>query len=174
MVLAAISAMLGACASFQGVPDKITIDSNPPGARVFASNLDIGATPVTINVDEVFPLRWTTPTKEDHAPTSGGLSEDEPTGFAIYRRLGTLTFRKPGCDTLDMRVDSQALTRNISVNLKCDPNYQPPAAPVAAPPATAGEPTIEQRLKQLEALKDKGTISDDEYRRQRERILNQL
>lgn len=154
-----ISALLTAasCVACTGLPqarERITIESDPSGARVFVSGKDIGATPLPVVVDAVFPKRWT------------ARINDAEEGFAYYRRLELLEIKKDGCEPYANQVTGAALANDIKVALKCDPNYMPPAA-------ATGE-TVEQRLQKLEQLKSKGLISEDEYRQQRQRILDQL
>ncbi|HEX3546080.1 MAG TPA: SHOCT domain-containing protein [Mycobacterium sp.] len=50
------------------------------------------------------------------------------------------------------------------------PSAPPPPGPVAAPP----EPTIAQRLQELETLRATGAISDQEYNTKRQQILSDL
>lgn len=146
-----------ACSACSGLPkvrESITIESDPPGARVLVSGKDVGLTPLPVVIDTVFPMRWT------------ARMNDSEEGFAFYRRLERLEIKKDGCEPYANQVTGAALTNDIKVALKCDPHYVPPAA---AP----GE-TVEQRLQKLEQLKSNGLISEDEYRQQRQRILNQL
>src|SRR6185295_17967614 len=49
-----------------------------------------------------------------------------------------------------------------------------PSAPVAAAPAQASGPTLEERLKKLKALKDAGLLDDAEYAAKRGEILKDL
>ena len=156
----ALTAILTGCAANSiGPVDSITIDSEPRGAEVLVSDKPIGVTPVVVVLDTVFPMHWTSRTKKD----------DE--GFAFYRRLDTLTIKRAGCDTYSALVDTSDLARDIKISLKCDPNYKPPVA-TSAQPAEAS--TIEQRLQRLETLKQKGLISDDEYRTLRKRVLGEI
>ncbi len=162
----AVTASLAGCAANQiGPANRITIDSEPQGAQVLVADKQIGVTPVVVVLDDVFPMHWTSRTKKD----------DE--GFAFYRRLDTLTIKQAGCETYSAELDTKDLEHDIKIALKCDPNYKPPVA--AAPPGNArAQPaqadTIEQRLQRLEALKQKGLISDEEYRIQRQRVLGEI
>ncbi len=160
------TAALSGCASIPGPVTGITINSNPQGAQVFISGKEIGTTPVPVVLDQVFPMHWTSRVASDVGP-----------GFAFYRRLETVTIKKDGCDPYSSDYTGDALLHDINVKLKCDPNYKPAppatASPGPAAPAPSSE-TVEQRLQQLEDLKKKGLITDDEYRTQRKRILNQL
>ena len=95
-------------------------------------------------------------------------------GFS-YRYVGKLSIKKPGCETWSTEVNDAILSKDIHARLKCDPNYQPAAAPLPVQPAgtAAGDQTIE-RLERIEALRKKGLISEDEYKRLRARIIEKL
>ena len=51
-----------------------------------------------------------------------------------------------------------------------------PAEGASSPPAApaTGDPSVEERLKKLQELKDQKLISDEEYQRERQRILQAL
>jgi len=161
------SVLLTGCGGTAGVKvrDTVLIESVPSGAQIKVSGRDIGVTPLSVDLDQAFPRHWTARVKSD----------DD--GFAFYRRLETLDLKKDGCETYTQLVAETDLARDIKVTLKCDPDYRP--AVVAAPPAM-GTPApasalgIEQRLRTVEDLKAKGLITDDEYRTQRQRILDGL
>lgn len=159
------SAVLAGCGGSAGIKlrEAVLIETVPPGAQVKVSGRDIGTTPLTADLDKEFPRHWTARVKSD----------DE--GFAFYRRLETLDLKKDGCETYTQQIGETDLARDIKITLKCYPNFQP--ATVAAPGA-APAPTpvvgIEQRLRTLEDLKAKGLITEDEYRVQRQRILDGL
>jgi len=160
------AATLSGCASIPEPVAKITIDSDPQGATVYVSGKDIGITPLPVVLDQAFPMHWTSRVDSDVGP-----------GFAFYRRLESVTIKKDGCKPYTSNLTGDALTHDIKIKLQCDPNYKPapPAvAPTAAPSVAPQSETIEQRLEQLEELKKKDLITDDEYRAQRKRILNQL
>lgn len=159
----AVIALLPACAANHfGPVDRITIDSEPQGAQVLVADKPVGVTPLAVVLDDVFPLHWTARTDKDTE------------GFAFYRRLDTLTIKKEGCEPYTAQVNSTDLARDIKINLKCDPNYKPPVAMEPAAPVPVQRTTTEQRLQQLESLKQKGLITDDEYRAQRQRILGEI
>lgn len=161
-VLLATVAVFAACTGLPHKRERITIESDPPGARVFVSGKDLGATPLPVAVDEAFPMRWT------------ARMNDAEEGFAHYRRLELLEIKKDGCEPYANKVTGAVLTNDIKVVLKCDPNFVPPVAPAVIPTAPPAVDTMELRLQNLEQLKSKGLISEDEYRQQRQRILNQL
>jgi len=139
--------------------ETISIDSSPVGAHVFVGGREIGVTPITVKLDDVFPRHWTTRVMGD---------ED---GFAFFRRMEIVDIKKAGCETFTRRYVEQELNRDINIKLTCDPNYRPPAA---AAPAVPLPKSVEERLKALEVLKRDGTITDDEYRAQRQRILDSM
>jgi hypothetical protein len=148
---------LSGCAGAKGPRESITIDSVPQGARVHVAGREIGVTPLTVKLDETFPRQWTRRATPDEE------------AFAYYRRMETVDLKKDGCETYTKIYIEPELQDDIKVALKCDPNYKPPVAAPAAKPET-----VEQRLRTLEELKSKGLVTDEEYRAQRQRILNSM
>ncbi len=157
--LCILSVALAGCAGGQiAARDKLVIDSDPQGAQVRVAGKDIGVTPVSVGLDDVFPKHWTS-----------RISEDEQ-GFAFYRRLEVVELKKNGCEPFTTKlIESEMDTGAVKFALKCDPNYKP--APPAPAPVAQPAPGVEERLKTLDELKRKGLITDEEYRAQRERIL---
>lgn len=156
------TAVLSSCASLPEPASSITINSDPPGAQVYISGRNIGTTPLPVVLDKEFPRHWT-----------GRISSDVGPGFAFYRRLATVTVKKSGCKPYSNQFTGKTLSHDITVTLTCGPQYLP-AVQAAPPAATPESATIEQRLKELQELKKKGLISDQEYHTQQQRILNQL
>jgi hypothetical protein len=150
---------------------SIKVDSQPRGATVYASGRDLGATPMSIVPDDVFPPRFV-----------GGN----------YRAVGDLRIERAGCKPFNQSVNDRVLAKDISVKLECDPaalvSEQPvaaPARPAAAPVASPMAPApsqgaavhgadIKQRLQTLESLRKDGLVTDQEYRTIRKRILDGL
>lgn len=131
----------------------VLIDSEPQGASVRVSGKLIGVTPVKANIDDVFPMHWTSRVETDEE------------GFAFYRRMEMVEISKEGCELYSKRYMDKDLLTDTRVTLKCDPNYKAPAV---------AEDGVEQRLRKLDELRGKGLISDEELREQRQRILNTL
>lgn len=131
-------------------PGRIQITSDPAGAVAYADSTELGATPIEIVPGNVF--------------RSGFV------GFS-YRYFGTLIIKKPGCETWSTEVNDNILSTNIHAKLKCNPDFQPAAAPVAYVPS--GDPVME-RLERIDALHKKGLISDEEYKQLRTRIIDKL
>lgn len=153
-ILAAVAA-LGGCSKVVKERRTTTIDSTPSGAAVLASGVKLGVTPLTIHPDEVFPPRFV--------------------GFE-YRAAGTLSLEKPGCKSYTRQVDDAVLSRDIHVDLECDPDFRPPAAgskSVESPVESATD-TFAIRLQRLQSLHEQGLITTEEYRRLRQKILDQL
>ena len=152
MVAAMVS---GGAGTRAGPRESITIDSQPRGARVFVAGREIGVTPVKVVLDDMFPRHWT-----------GRAHPDEEAAFS-YRRMAIVDLKKEGCDLYTHNFVEEELKDDVKIQLKCDPNYKPPA-----PEAQAQ--TVEQRLRTLDELKQKGLVTDEEYRAQRQRILNSM
>lgn len=131
---------------------ELTITSEPSGATVHASGVEIGTTPLTIRPDDAFPPRFV--------------------GFE-YRAAGTLSLSKPGCRTDTRPVDDAVLSKDIHVRLDCDPKAAASSSGLRDAPAPAGEGFAE-RLQRLERLRERGLISPEEYGRIRARILSEL
>lgn len=158
------AAALSGCAGFGNGSDssagRIKISSEPAGGIAYADGAELGATPLQIVPGDHF---------------RSGFS-----GFS-YRYVGKLSIKKAGCDTWATEVNDYILSKDVHAKLKCDPNYQPPAAssPTAgntsgarAAPSALESPV--ERLERIETLHKKGLISEDEYKQLRARILDKL
>lgn len=160
-----------------GTQRQITIDSVPQGATVLANGIEIGTTPLPID-----------PGKHYHASfTSGGSTG----GIIEFRYVGSLALKKPGCKDYSTQVNDNILSKDIDIQLDCDPAYRPVAAqPVTpapvTPPAAVVAPGIpekqpartysdaQERLLQIESLHNKGLLSDEEYQALRKRVLDTI
>jgi hypothetical protein len=163
-------ASIGGCSSlgesFSGNRQTITIRSEPPQATVLADGAEIGATPLTFKPGDAFRAGITT----------------EGDGILAYRYIGKLTVKKPGCKDYVTEVNDNILSKDIDVKLECDPDYRPPAPQPAASPGAAPTPAVQptmpasaaERLQRIEALHDKGLITDTEHRELRQRVLDTL
>jgi hypothetical protein len=150
---------VSACASQPG-PKRthIKIESDPPGASVRLTGRLVGVTPISLEIAKEFPQHWTSKIETDEE------------GFAFYRQLEYVEISKDGCEPVVKRVMKDELKSDLSVTLKCEPAANAPTAKSA--PASLG--TVEERLKKLDGLREKGLITEDEHREQRQRILNSL
>lgn len=162
--LLAAAATLSGCAGTGSVSEssagRIKISSDPAGAIAYADGAELGATPLQI--------------------VPGNHFRSGFAGFS-YRYVGKLSIKKPGCDTWSTEVNDFILSKDVHAKLKCDPNYQPPAAssPAAgsasgSSAAPAAQESATERLERIETLRKKGLISDDEYKQLRARVLDKL
>lgn len=161
-LLAVVTLLSGGCSNLggPGSPSRqqIMLVSEPPGASVLADGIEIGSTPLAFSPGETF--------------RSGFVSSES--AILGYRYVGKLAVRKPGCRDYVTEVDDNLLSKDIHVQLECDPDYQPPPAPAAPPQASGVTGSPEQRLRRIEDLHDKGLLSDEEYRQLRQRVLDTL
>ncbi len=172
MLAVSLPVLLSGCAGGDVIPGgQVTIKSRPINAQIFVDGEMIGHTPKEINPNEVFPARWKNMTLQAE---------------------GKLTLKKQGCKTYTMKVNDSVLIQGIDVVLECSdaiaqeqvqqhvPERAPapmmqtiPAAPAPVPQKTT-ESAIEQRLNKIKSLRDKGVISEQEYQKNRARILGEL
>lgn len=158
IALLAGATVLPGCVSMSGNSSdsyggRIKITSEPAGAMAYADGIELGATPLQIVPGNHF--------------RSGFV------GFS-YRYVGKLSIKKPGCETWSVEVNDYILSKDVHAKLKCDPNYQPPAAQPAAGTVAPAQDTAVERLERIEALRKKGLISEDEYKQLRTRVLEKL
>ena len=134
----------------------ISIISVPAGAKVRANGKKIGITPLDIVLTNVLSPEWV---------GSENYGVD-------YRLKGDITFEKDGCEDLTIPVSDTDLSTNINVTLNCKDVSQKTSP--AKPKQAATQANLEQRLKKLEKLYKDGSISTDEYKLHRARILSEL
>jgi hypothetical protein len=149
MIFASLSSLHG-CGSIKTNPDMIAIESDPPGATVYAMGKDIGVTPLDIRQRDVFPATYS--------------PEQQP----LY---GIIVLRHPGCKDDTQHVDVVASRNGIKAKLECGAQK-----PATAPRAEQQDekPSIEKRLQLLKELQDKGLVTDAEARATRGHILEGL
>lgn len=150
-------------------PNRVDVGSDPAGADVYVMGSKVGETPLTLDQDAIFPL------------TYPGEKQ------ALY---GVVELRKAGCLPVSQRVSTRAVSRGLHVKLDCGEaaRAETPASPQAQPAQPAGSaneqapatpevketPDIEQRLKHVQELRDKGLITEQEAHEIRQRILGEL
>lgn len=180
---------LSGCAANPGQPEQpgqqgIEIDSAPAGASVTAVGRVLGQTPLRIVPGDVFPVGMVWGSKEGD-------------GIASVRYTGELRIEKAGCLPYTTEVDDHLLSKDVFVRLDCPvdapathagpddpvetaevPRTGSASAPhpvaVDSGPSGSTEDSAETRLLRLRSLHDKGLISDEEYRRIRQVILDTL
>jgi len=127
----------------------VRIESDPSGADVFAMGERIGMTPMVISSSDVFPSNY---------------PKEKETFY------GKVTLRKTGCSDLTRTVDKKLVL--MRAQLECGhPNSVAAEKPRVAPEIGG---SAEQRLTRIKELLDKGLISEEEAKRARERIINEL
>lgn len=134
----------------------ISVTSTPTGAIVRANGKKLGQTPLKVNLSRAFSAEW----------VSG-----ENYGVD-YRIKGELTLEKTGCEDYLVPVSDTEPSADISINLTCNEINQK-----AGKDETVSSPkyeNLEPRLKKLEKLYQNGAISEDEYKQQRIRVLNEI
>jgi hypothetical protein len=133
--------------------NPMKIESDPSGAEVYVMGEKLGVTPLQITRDQVFPNLY---------------PKDK---VALY---GRVMLRKAGCADYTGTVSSQVSSYGLHAKLDCGDNKPAPAAAGVAGISSGSSETAEQRLGKIKDLLDKGLISEDEAKKARERILNEL
>ena len=137
---------------FPSAEDKpIKIDSDPSRAEIYVMGEKIGVTPVAIRRKDVFPVTY--PKEKEF----------------LY---GKVTLKKEGCSNFTRTVDQQMIDAGLRAQLDCgNITAKPSPAPKDAP--HAGE-TVEQRLEKIKELQNKGLITEDEAKKARANVLDDL
>jgi hypothetical protein len=149
MLAAGCSSTGGTGGLFPAAGDKpIKIESDPTGAEVHVMGEKIGVTPLQISYADVFPNIY--PKEKE----------------SLY---GRVTLKKASCADLTRTISTEIISTGLRAQLDCkDPSpKQSGAAPVVSE-------TIEQRLNRIKDLQSKGLITEEEAKKARERILNEL
>ena len=134
--------------------NPIRIQSEPSGADVYVMGKKVGVTPLKISQNDVFPTNY---------------SKD------MQDLYGKVTLKKEGCSDYVKTVNTKIVNVGLKAKLDCG---QPAAtmqgaAPQYAMPARISK-TVEQRLEEIKDLQSKGLITDDEAKKAREHVLNDL
>jgi hypothetical protein len=120
------------------------VESDPAGAAVYVMGENMGVTPMQLSHTDVFPNIY--PREQE----------------SLY---GKIILRKAGCKDYTRTVSGDVTNFGLHAKLDC-----------GAPPTAAQVPseTVEQRLDKVKDLLNKGLISEDEAKKARARILNEL
>jgi hypothetical protein len=126
----------------------IKIESDPPGATVYVMGKDRGVTPLKISNTDVFPNIY--PKEKE----------------SLY---GKVTLKKSGCTDVTRAVNADIIDSGLRAKLDCgDLN------PTSSKNAPRSNETVEQRLEKIKYLLSKGLISEEEAKKAREHIINDL
>jgi hypothetical protein len=140
--------------SLQACTVPITLKTRPPGATVVANGEILGTTPLEIDPDELFPARFK--------------------GYQ-WEREGTLRFERVGCQPQNLPINNDSVKRSVRIDLDCEPgaaamvNRPPTAESVPVPKASALE-----RLEELNLMKQRGLISEEEFQLLRQRVIDRF
>ncbi len=160
MRFTSVALLLPLFVTLVGCAEEMDVRSMPAGAMVYEGTKSFGVTPTTFRVprsqwrdqfvlrlehDGYEPAQVTVPTEVAKGRIVGGIFT-----------LGIVwLFKRP--TTLPDEVDVRLV-----------PNLPPPVA------AATPRPSTEERLQTLQQLLDRGLITEPEYRRRRDEVLNQL
>ena len=157
-----------------GCAERAWIRSAPPGANVYVNGRFIGITPVVYSVHRPEfnrPLRY-------RLECDGyGAVEGE-----LQKRIGTPRI-VGACFTLGLSLLFKPLTtlqERYDIALERTPKQAnvapPPAADTPSRAASEADPegSVRARLRELQDLYDRGTISEQEFKRTRQKILRDL
>lgn len=138
---------------------EILIQSEPPGAAVMALGKTWGVTPLRLKVREAFPALY--------------RPEQPYIGMAVH-------LAREGCAEYRVPIHRRSIPAEIHAVLDCDPavpitDTRPPIAEEPAP-ATARDksrnpPGVRTKLQELEQLRRDGLVSEEEYQRLRQKVL---
>lgn len=152
-----VTAVLG-CSGNSMLPktsNSFTVNSVPEGATVYVLGKAVGETPLTLEQRNVFPTVY------------------PPELQNLY---GKVELRHEGCETLQRPVSGHVLANGLRARLKCEKMAQTSGEQAGGSlgVGTASTKSIKLRLRELQALKEEGLVSEEEYQVQRQRILNEL
>ena len=149
IILSAVVLMQG-CSGLSVKQQKLpSVTSNPSGAVVYANILELGKTPLTHNLYDAFPAGWQNST---------------------YQAQGILIIKMDGCKDYTLKISDLILSKPIHADLECSKVIKSEKVT----PIMGSHGHAEKRFEELEALYKKGVITEDEYKKTRERILNEL
>ena len=149
MIISAIVLLQGCSDLSVKQQKRPSVTSNPSGAIVYANILELGKTPLTHNLYDAFPGGWQN---------------------SIYQAQGILIIKMDGCKDYTLKISDLILSKPIHADLNCNLATKSEKAT----PVTNSHGQAEKRFEELEALYKKGVITKDEYKKTRERILNEL
>jgi hypothetical protein len=152
LLAAGCSSMDGASNFFPSAGDNpIKIESDPSGAEVYVMGEKIGVTPLKISQKDVFPNTY--PKEKE----------------SLY---GTVTLKKAGCSDFTRTVNAKISNVGLRAQLDCG-EMNPASSPTSRDAPRISE-TVEQRLDKIKDLLNKGLITEEEAKKAREHILNDL
>lgn len=149
--------LISACSGNTLAPknsNEILVNSEPSAASVYVMGKLAGITPVAIDSASIFPVVYQPDDAQD---------------------FGYITLTHGGCSDKKIKISARMVSDGLKVSLDCLAKQEVPVADTS-PRAEkhVAEKTVNQRLKELQAVKDDGLISEKEYQEIRQRILDAL
>lgn len=146
---------------FQSSSDNpVRIESDPSGADVYVMGEKVGVTPLKLSQKDMFPNTY--PKEKE----------------SFY---GKVTLKKAGCSDYTKTVNAKIIDVGLKAKLDCGGLYPSASSQgESRAPETRSVPiprlseTVEQRLDKIKDLQNKGLITEDEAKKARERVLNDL
>ena len=128
--------------------NEIHVNSEPSGASVYVMGKLLGTTPTVVKVSAVYPVTYS--------------QENE-------QYYGRITLMHESCSDRTITISSRMLSDGLKAKLDCTKGKGQ-----AVEVLPLGGKSVNQRLKELQVLKDDGLINEEEYRKIRIRILESL
>ena len=149
LFVAACSSSGGAGSYFPAAGNTpVKVESTPSGAEVYVMGEKVGVTPLEISRREVFPNTY---------------PKDKE---SVY---GRIILKKEGCSDFTRTVSADISNAGLHAQLDCG-NLSLPASGNTP----RNDQSAEQRLEKIRDLLNKGLITDEEAKKARERIINEL
>lgn len=171
--------MLSSCATlFTGVRQKVTIESNPPGAQIYIDGRNEGVTPTTVRMHRDFDL--VTDNGKDIRLVMEGYHDQYfmDTKFNPIAILNITNILFWGIDIMTgavMRYENHYLFEmRLAEPAPTPPATVPSTTTNATTPSTtnkSGGPDKYDKLRKLKELLDEGIINEDEYESEKAKIL---
>jgi hypothetical protein len=147
----ALALLISACSGSSLFPqnnDYLTVTTTPSGASVFVMQEAQGNTPTKIDTRLFYPAT---------------LSTDQVNDY------GRITLKHDGCEDKTLMVNAEMISQGLNLKLNCGQMVQ---ASTDRPEPSSNP--IKKRLQQLQALRDENLISDSEFEKIRQKILEEL
>lgn len=131
--------------------NPIKIESDPSGAEVYVMGEKVGVTPLQISHKDVFPNIY--PKEKE----------------SVY---GRVILKKAGCSDFTRTISAEI--SNVGLRAQLDCGDMKPASPKTSGDVPRISETVEQRLDKIKDLLNKGLITEEEAKKARERVINDL
>ena len=143
--------LISACSGLPQLSEhknNIPVASVPTGASIYVMGKFHSTTPSVVNLYSVHPITYN--------------REDE----SLY---GRIIIKHAGCQEKSVVVNSQIISKGLTTTLDCTEKTK-----IIPKQRDNIDKSVVQRLQQLQTLKDKKLISDEEFREIRIRLLDSI